>query len=93
MLPVEDTEVSQALEKSFAKQGITVLLGHKTTKTEVSDKGVKITVADPKGAEKVIEADMVLVAIGIAPVLPGGVAEIRARNAATSRRTTATRRA
>jgi dihydrolipoamide dehydrogenase len=72
LLPVEDTEVSQALEKSFAKQGITSLLGHKTTKTEVGDKGVKITVADPKGAEKVLEAEMVLVAIGIAPLLPGG---------------------
>jgi dihydrolipoamide dehydrogenase len=72
LLPVEDTEVSQALEKSFAKQGITSLVGHKTTKTEVSDKGVKITVADPKGAEKVLEADVVLVAIGIQPLLPGG---------------------
>ena len=72
LLPVEDTEVSQALEKSFAKQGITALLGHKTTKTDVSDKGVKITLADPKGAEKVLEADMVLVAIGIQPLLPGG---------------------
>ena len=72
LLPVEDTEVSQALEKSFAKQGITSLLGHKTTKTEVSDSGVKITVADPKGAEKVLEAEMVLVAIGIQPLLPGG---------------------
>ncbi len=72
LLPIEDTEVSQALEKSFAKQGITALLGHKTTKTDVSDQGVKITVADPKGAEKVLEADMVLVAIGIQPLLPGG---------------------
>ncbi len=36
LLPVEDTEVSQALEKSFAKQGITALLGHKTTKTEAT---------------------------------------------------------
>jgi len=33
---------------------------------------VKITVADAKGAEKVIEADTALVAIGVAPVLPGG---------------------
>jgi dihydrolipoamide dehydrogenase len=72
LLPVEDTEVSEALEKSFAKQGITSLLGHKTTKTEVTDAGVKITVADPKGAEKTLEADMVLVAIGIQPLLPGG---------------------
>lgn len=72
LLPVEDTEVSQVLEKSFAKQGITGLVGHKTTKTEVTDQGVKITVADPQGVEKVLEAEMVLVAIGIQPLLPGG---------------------
>jgi dihydrolipoamide dehydrogenase len=72
LLPVEDTEVSQALEKSFAKQGIAFFTNTKTTKTEASDKGVKITVADAKGVEKVIEAEACLVAIGIAPVLPGG---------------------
>lgn len=72
LLPVEDTEVSQALEKSFAKQGVNLLLGHKTTKSEANDKGVKITVADAKGAEKVLEADMALVAIGVAPRLPEG---------------------
>jgi len=72
LLPVEDTEVSQTLEKSFAKQGITALVNHKTTKTEATDKGVKITVADAKGAEKVIEADVCLVAIGVSPLLPGG---------------------
>jgi dihydrolipoamide dehydrogenase len=76
LLPVEDTEVSQALEKSFAKQGITALLGHKTVKTDAGDKGVKITVADPKGAEKVIEADVCLVAIGVSPLLPGGSLKI-----------------
>jgi len=72
ILPVEDTEVSQTLEKSFTKQGITLLTNHKTTKTEAGDKGVKITVADAKGAEKVIEADLALVAIGVSPVLPAG---------------------
>jgi dihydrolipoyl dehydrogenase len=72
LLPVEDTEVSQALEKSFAKQGTAFFTNTKTTKTEANDKGVKITMADAKGAEKVIEAESCLVAIGIAPVLPGG---------------------
>jgi dihydrolipoamide dehydrogenase len=43
ILPVEDTEVSQTLEKSFAKQGIKLLTKTKTTKTEVSDQGVKVT--------------------------------------------------
>jgi dihydrolipoamide dehydrogenase len=72
LLPVEDTEVSKELEKAFAKQRIEVLTNHKTTKTEVSDKGVKITVADAKNAEKVLEAEVALVAIGIQPLLPGG---------------------
>ena len=76
ILPVEDTEVSQTLEKSFTKQGIKLLTNHKTTKTEASDKGVKITVADAKGVEKVIEAEICLVAIGVSPILPGGALKI-----------------
>jgi len=76
ILPVEDTEVSVALEKSLGKQGITILTNHKTTKTEANDKGVKITVADAKGAEKTIEADIALVAIGVSPVVPGGALKI-----------------
>jgi dihydrolipoamide dehydrogenase len=76
ILPIEDTEVSQALEKTLGKQGITILTNHKTTKTEASDKGVKITVADAKGVEKTLEADAALVAIGVAPVLPGGSLKI-----------------
>lgn len=72
LLPVEDTEVSQTLEKSFQKQGIKALIGHKTTKTEASDSGVKITVEDSKGTSQVLEADVCLVAIGVQPLLPGG---------------------
>jgi dihydrolipoamide dehydrogenase len=72
VLPVEDTEVSQALEKSFTKQGIKLLTNTKTTKTEVTEKGVRITVAGADGKEQTIEADVCLVAIGVQPVLPGG---------------------
>ena len=72
ILPVEDTEVSQTLEKAFAKQGITCLTNTKTTKTEATADGVKITVADAKGAEQTIEAEVCLVAIGVQPLLPGG---------------------
>lgn len=71
-LPVEDTEVSVALEKSFQKQGIKLLTNTKTTKTEASDSGVKITVQDAKGAEQTLEAEVCLVAIGVTPLLPGG---------------------
>ncbi len=83
ILPVEDTEVSVALEKSLTKQGITILANHKTTKTEATEKGVKITVADARegakggaGAEILLEAEMVMVAIGVSPILPGGALKI-----------------
>jgi dihydrolipoamide dehydrogenase len=72
ILPVEDTEVSQTLEKAYSKLGIKVLTNTKTTKSEVTDAGVKITVQNAKGGEEVLEADVVLVAIGVQPLLPGG---------------------
>jgi dihydrolipoamide dehydrogenase len=72
-LPIEDTEVSQTLEKALTKQGITIITNSKTTKAETTASGVKITVADAKGAEKTLEAEVALVAIGVTPVLPGGV--------------------
>ena len=76
ILPVEDTEVSQALEKSYAKLGIKCLTNTKTTKSEATATGVKITVQDAKGAEQVLEADVCLVAIGVQPLLPGGQQKI-----------------
>jgi dihydrolipoamide dehydrogenase len=76
ILPVEDTEVSQALEKAYAKLGIKVLTNTKTTKSEASDKGVKITVQDLKGAEQTLEADVALIAIGVQPLMPGGALKI-----------------
>ena len=73
LLPVEDSEVSVTLEKAFQKQGIKVLTSHKTTKTETTQSGVRITVEDGKGASQVLEAEVCLVAIGVQPLLPGGV--------------------
>ena len=70
ILPVEDTEISQTLEKSLSKQGIRILTNTKTTKTEAGEGGVKITV-EGKTTET-LEAEVCLVAIGVQPVLPGG---------------------
>jgi len=71
MLPVEDDEVGDALEKSFIKQGIRCLTNTKVTAT--ADKGdrVEVTVEGPKETG-VISADVCLIAIGVQPVLPGG---------------------
>ena len=69
VLPVEDTEVSQTLEKALTKQGIRILTSTKTTRTGTNSKGVSVVV-EGKSAET-IEADVCLVAIGVAPLLRG----------------------
>lgn len=71
ILPVEDTEVSVTLEKSLMKQGIRILTGTKTEKTETTEKGVKISVTGK--VSETIEADVAIVAIGVSPLLPGGM--------------------
>ena len=73
ILPVEDEEVSALLQKSFTKDGIRVLTGTKIDKTEVTAQGVRVTAKNEQGAVETIEADVLLVAIGVTPVLPGGL--------------------
>ncbi len=72
LLPVEDDEVGKELTKSFTKQGVKCLVGHKSTEFKATKTGVEITVEDKKGKTSVLKADTCLVAIGVAPVLPGG---------------------
>lgn len=71
VLPVEDTEVSKLVEKSLAKSGIRILTNTKVTGTSEDGNGVKITVEG--AANETLEADVCLVAIGVKPVLPGGI--------------------
>jgi dihydrolipoamide dehydrogenase len=71
ILPIEDDEVGDALEKSLIKQGIRCLTN--TRVTAASDHGahVELTLDGPK-ENGTIKADVCLIAIGIQPVLPGG---------------------
>lgn len=64
VVPLEDEEVSKQLERSFKKSGIKVMTSSEVTKTEVTKEGVKATVKTPKG-EEILEADIVLSAVGI----------------------------
>jgi dihydrolipoamide dehydrogenase len=70
LLPVEDTEVSQTVEKAFQKQGITAYTNTKVTKAEVTETGVRLTIEGKK--TETVEADVALVAIGVQPLLPTG---------------------
>jgi dihydrolipoamide dehydrogenase len=67
LVPVEDTEIAEQLKRSFTKLGIDIFTGTKVEKTEVLPKGVKLTVE----GGKTIEADALLVAIGIEANLEG----------------------
>lgn len=71
ILPLEDAEVSQTLEKAFIKQGINVLAGTKVVKAEAGSNSVKISV-EGKGSET-LEGEVCLVAIGVQPLLPGSL--------------------
>lgn len=77
LLPVEDTEVSQTLEKSFKKQGIKALTKTKVTATKDNGDSVEITVESADGKSETLKADICLVAIGVMPVLPQGSEKIK----------------
>jgi len=74
VLPGEDEEVSASLQQSLAKRGLAILTGSKTTKVEKTDKGVKVEVETPKG-KSVVEAEVMLVAIGVQGNVEGLVAD------------------
>ncbi len=64
IVPVEDEDVSKQLERSFKKTGIKIMTSAEVTKVDTSGDGVKATVKTSKG-EEVLEADIVLSAVGI----------------------------
>lgn len=64
IVPVEDEDVSNQLKRSFKKSGIKIMTSSKVTKVDTSGKGVKATVKTKKG-EEVLEADIILSAVGI----------------------------
>ena len=64
ILPIEDEEVSVALEKNFKKRGIDILTSAIVEKAEVKGNKVNVTV-NVNGEKKVISAEKVLNAIGV----------------------------
>ncbi len=64
ILPIEDKEVSQALEKSFKKRGIEIYTKTTVEKAEVKGQKVNVTI-NQNGLKKELSADKVLSAIGV----------------------------
>lgn len=70
VVPVEDVDVSRALEKSFKKAGMTIYTSSEVTKVDTSGNGCVATVKTPAGEIK-IEADIVLSAVGVSTNIEG----------------------
>jgi dihydrolipoamide dehydrogenase len=64
IVPVEDIDVSKQMERSFKKSGIKVMTSSEVTSVDTSGDGVKVNVKTKKG-EEVLDADIVLSAVGI----------------------------
>jgi dihydrolipoamide dehydrogenase len=70
IVPVEDIDVSKQFERSFKKAGIKVMTNSSVEKVDIAGKTVKATVKTKKG-EEIIEADVVLSAVGIVSNIEG----------------------
>jgi dihydrolipoamide dehydrogenase len=64
IVPVEDEEVSKQLERSFKKIGMKVMTASSVESVDTSKEKCMVTIKTPKG-EEIVEADIVLSAVGI----------------------------
>jgi dihydrolipoamide dehydrogenase len=70
IVPLEDEEISKGLLRSLKKQGINIMTGSTVESVETSGEGCKVNVKTANG-NQVLEADIVLSAIGITTNLEG----------------------
>lgn len=64
IVPVEDEDVSKELAKQYKKKGINIMTESSVEKVDISGNTVKATVKTKKG-EEILEADVVLSAVGV----------------------------
>ena len=74
VLPVEDEEVSKFVGRSFKKQGVKIHTGVKAENIKTSKKGVKLDIVKGDKAQS-LEADSLLVAIGVQANLDGALSK------------------
>ncbi|HAQ64677.1 MAG TPA: dihydrolipoyl dehydrogenase [Bacteroidales bacterium] len=70
VVPVEDEEVSKQLERSFKKAGIKVMTNASVEHVDTTGDLCKVTIKTKKG-EEVVEAEIVLSAVGVTTNLEG----------------------
>ena len=67
VVPVEDAEVSDFLEKSLKKQGMTILTGAGVESLKADDKGIAATIKTKDGKSAEHRFSHAIVAVGIVP--------------------------
>ena len=70
VLPLEDEEVSQVVERAFARRRVKLLTSSRVQGLETTVQGVRVTVSTGDG-EEVLEAERVLIAAGVQPQSDG----------------------
>lgn len=81
VVPLEDEEVSKTLAREFKKAKMTVMLDSSVEEVDTKGKICKVTIKTKKGTE-VVEADVVLSAVGIATNIEGiGLEEVGIKTA------------
>ena len=70
IVPVEDEDVSKALAKNFKSAGVEIMNNAEVTSVDTTGKGCKVKVKTADG-EKIIEADIVLSAVGMVANIEG----------------------
>lgn len=70
LVPNEDEEVAKQLERSFKKMKMKVMTSATVEKVDTSGNKCKVTIKTKKG-EEIVEADVVLSAVGITPNTEG----------------------
>ena len=70
IVPVEDEEISKELDKNFKKSGIDIMVNSEVISVDTAGAGVKATVKTADG-EKILEADILLSAVGVIANLEG----------------------
>jgi dihydrolipoamide dehydrogenase len=70
IVPVEDADVSKQLERIYKKSGMKIMTNSEVTAVDTKGDGCQVTIKTKKG-EEIIQADVVLSAVGVATNLEG----------------------
>lgn len=70
IVPVEDEDISKELEKQYKKNGIDIMTNAEVTSVDTAGSGVKAKIKTATG-EQVLEADVLLSAVGVAANIEG----------------------